>query len=212
VVRPFFEEMGLKPPDPVQFQRILRDSLVEGNPSKASGRPTPNPNAWISTVFARIESAFGSGFLQHLHAWMFSVLFPAEDLPYNAWRLIFSMASRSAERWSSLGFYSEHAEDLRHRYLELSETEVILRSIGEMRAEQLSEWDLAMFALNRFYDEENDPFSEVMNAVKRHRLFTFWDELERSTSPEERERVLKSAQNYANSKGLSVTLAPLRGA
>ena len=209
VMRFFFEDMGLRPPEPAQFQRILRESIVEGNPSKASGRKAPDATEWLSTLRARLQTAFGTSFLEHLSEWMFSVLFPAEDLPYNAWRLILSPASRSPERWSGLGFSPDHAERLRQQYLESTNIDAVQRSIAETRAQVLSEWDLAIFALHNLYDEEDDPFSEIVNAVRRHRLFRFWNELELSTSWEERSHILQNAQDYAKSKSMSVTLTPL---
>lgn len=210
VIRPFFGEMGIGAPDAAVFQRLFRQCVVKARPSRASGVPNPSPEAWITDVTSRLRDLFGEAFVDQFRRWMFSVLFPPADLPYNAWRLILSDCSRTPESWQSLGFPATVAEPLRQRLLEVLDWTGLQGIAEEIRRQPLSEWDLALYALYDYYQEANDPIADAVAASKRRRLFAFWRDLEKATTAEERIRLLQGGQERAKQKGMSLTLSLLR--
>lgn len=207
-IRPFFQEMGLCVPDEANFQKLLRQSLVAFRPSRASGVRPPDPAVWVSEVVSRMTTIFGDTFVAKFRKWMSSVLFPPPDLPYNAWRLIFSDLSRSPESWQYLELPPDQAEPLRKRYSTLTDWAPVQAIADRVKAQPLSEWDLAIFALYNFYEEANDPVAEALAASKRRHLFTFWRELEQAATVD-KQRMLLRAQVLAKKKGMTLTLGLL---
>lgn len=209
-IRPFFGELGLKIPDVGEFQKLLRQAVAIAHPSPKSGQPAPEPEAWAADVGSRLRSRFDDGFAVNLGKWMHSVLLPPPDMPYNAWRLILSDLSRSPEKWAAAGFPPQHAEALRLLYRKLTDWSAITALAESARTHRLSEWDLAIYALYTYYDEANDPVAQASAAAKRQRLFTFWREMERTTTQEDRDRLLAGSREVAATKGMTLTLDLLR--
>jgi hypothetical protein len=206
VIQPFFDLMGLQVADIAEFQILLRQRLVALRPAKLSGVTPPDPDGWVADLDARLQAIFGAAFVENFRKWLHSVLLPPGDMPYNAWRLLFSDAARTADKWQSLGFERQHAETLRQRYLALSDFRSIQALMKSVKSQKLSEWDTAIYALYNFYEDLNDPVDDVVAAAKRQRLFTFWREIEQLTTAEERNELLLKAQVVAKQKGMTLML------
>jgi len=176
------------------FRKVLlkyRDALPEDKPG--------TPSTMVSDCIQEIVTNFGRDAARLFYRWVEHVYFATEDTEYRSWRLVLIRLVRDRARWQSIGISPEKGEKLRKLCEEATQTnEELEASLTASRAKVLSDWDLTIYTLFAFDDEDNDPLATAAQVLRRLQFMRCWRELERQTSRDERQALVNVAREVGH--------------
>ncbi len=189
VVVPFYELSGLRVPDPLAFRDLIRKLILDGR----SEFPETDP----AVVFIRREhllevtaSVFGNQMRSQFEQWgdrIFELKID-EHVDLKHWARTLSYAHRTPNIWASLQIPATLNDEFLKRFLESIDTDEYDRKREEIYRLPLSDWDLHMYALHRFNDDDppptTGPDSYLYPTVKAYRGLRFWAWVLKAFTPE----------------------------
>lgn len=176
VVIAFDDLMGLVLPDRPAFLAALRSLILEMRRQYAAGGPFYSPRLVSDTL----ESRLGAEVCAHV-AWWGNRIFEksTHDHPeLDAWTITLRHCRDDAARWEQLGIPHYVSGEALQEFLRSIDTTEYDRRSDQVNARPLSDWDLHMYAINGF-DDENElcpsgPGSYLYPTVMTYRGYRFW--------------------------------------
>lgn len=197
VVKPFYSYMGLAIDDPDQFAKILR-AVIIANRQAFETSPEKVPDL-KKRVQEKLTAAFDTDKAQQLDIWFndYFVWFAQDSSDYEWWGAILMQSANISERWLLLGIPERITEVARQKLFNqvMSNADSEINALAD-RVDELpkSKWDIEMYALHQFDDDDNDPFFiGVMPVVEYRRIKKYVKWLVESLTPAELELFLENA-------------------
>lgn len=201
VVITFDDLMGLVVPDRQAFIAVLRSLILEMRREHAAGGPFYSPE--------RVSDALASGLGMELRAhlaWWGRHIFEKstqDHLELNAWTITLRHCRHEPARWEQLGLPSGISSDALREFLRSIDMTKHNQRNEQIDARPLSDWDLHMYALNGF-DDENDlspsgPGSYVYPTVMTYRGYRFWAWMLKHLDAEQQATLARNATLIAQS-------------
>lgn len=210
VVSPFYRYMGLELGQPDAFQKVLRDVIVSNRRLfEADQSQIPDLKR---AVLETLENRLGTAAAGELRHWVEDILvYTGQEFAHlSQWHLLLGLARTSHERWAALGFpghLSEKARQEMDKVFDFDELDELADQVDEC---PLSDWDLEMYALHGFDDDDNDPYNWVMEAVTRIRFEAFLKWLIASLSEQEQRQLVRNANTLRSQIESFRDLPPLQ--
>jgi hypothetical protein len=197
-VTPVLKQLEIPASPARDLQLIFRKVLLKYRDVLPEDRPG-TPSNMVSDCMQEVVTKFGRDAAKLFYRWLEHVYFATEDTEYRSWRLVLIRLVRDEARWRSIGIPAEKSEKLRKLCEEATQTnEELESSLAASHAKALSDWDLAIYTLFGFDDEDNDPLASVAQVLRRMQFMRRWQKLERQTSPQEQQALVKVAQEVGH--------------
>lgn len=197
-VTPVLKQLEIPVSPERDLQLIFRKVLLKYRDVLPEDRPG-TPSTMVSDCMQEVVTKFGRDAAKLFYRWLEHVYFATEDTEHRSWRLVVIRLVRDQTRWRSIGIPAEKSEKLRKLCKEATQTnEELESSLTGSHAKALSDWDLAIYTLFGFDDEDNDPLATVAQVLRRLQFMRCWRELERQTSLEERQALVKVAREVGH--------------
>jgi hypothetical protein len=209
VVRPFFDLMGLKLANPIEFQEVLRREVIA---DRKSGVAVPSATLPMSSpaVLDAVRESLGEGVSRHLAWWERSVFHktPSRDnRGLRKWITVFQTCRHEPRLWSRLGL-PQGALD---RFLRSCNLDEYLRRQKEVDATPLSDWDMHLYALYLYDDNLYGPSTFAMPdgprlyitpTIRAYKGYQFWAWVLSTLRPEQLDRLWQEGQRVVEEKEL----------
>jgi len=185
---PFFTHIALAPNDISAFQHLLRRWL--------HGSLSGSSNATSKSLISELREQLGDASATEFERWVEGVYFARDDPSILTWQFLLVGCCRNGERWRTL--VPQASEELRH---------VCMKIIADDRAQSvaqaaydlpLSNWDLGIYALFNFDEDENDPITRLELIVEQVMFMKIWRLMEGSIPADDRDAFLGRAQVMAS--------------
>jgi len=183
---PFFAAMGVPAPDPRRFVRALRDAIVE-NRREFQRRPERIPDL-EARIEAALDKEFGPAAGEAYRNWLRDYFVHSADdfRSFRDWHMVLALSRRDSDRWDALHLPKDLSDEARIRLERILDRKTLHRTAEETQARPLSGWDIEMYTLHGFDDDENDPHQIVLETIKKRRFVEYLKWLAGSLSPEQR--------------------------
>ncbi|KHD07340.2 hypothetical protein PN36_21245 [Candidatus Thiomargarita nelsonii] len=180
IVIPFYHLMGLNLPNRQEFVQILRDIILESYKKQVD-----NPNdvsLFVTDSIRKIADKFGEDICLQLLQWGRFIF--AENTHAHAdlhqWKVILEYCHSNTKLWEDLGWSPMLSHEAQKKFLaskSMAEYDELHKKVYE---QPLSDWDLCLYAIRRFDDEDptatNRPDKWVYHTVftEQNRIFFVW--------------------------------------
>jgi len=204
VVVPFYAIIGLRIPNDIPFRDILRKLILDGRrefPETDLARVFLHPDHILGTV----AKVYGDALRGHLEAWGTHIFrFSMEEhLALWHWKQVLSYAARSPEAWASLQISASLDHEFLRRFLASKDREEYDNREQQLWDQPLSDWDLHMYALKAYNDDDpyplSGPSSYLYHVAMVYQGFEFWAWVFQHLNDEDLVRIQKNAVAYAQS-------------
>lgn len=214
-VVPYFTSMGLTPSQ--EHAQAIKECVrqaIEANRRQFIVDPgsVPELKANVTEAFDR---RFGSSGRVALFRWLAEdfIHTTADRAPVFDWHLLLSLACRDPSRWSALSLpvtVNEHARLYLIKAVDTSDIEAIEDSLEGL---PLSAWDVQMYLIHGFDDEDDDsgmcPFMWVRETVQNHRFRQYLGWLRARLSATEQHAFVSAGRTLKSQIASTQKLPPL---
>jgi hypothetical protein len=179
VIIPFYELMGLRLSDKEKFIRFLRNHILNSHKKYLE-----NPNEWASLLthgFSAISEKFGEQTCLQLLQWgRFTFKENMDDHAHLfQWKAVLLHCHQNPSLWQALRLPSNLSEAIRQTFFQSINMEEYSRVHQQIYEKSLSDWDLCLYALQKFDDEDsaagNCPSAWVHDTILTHQSRNFWE-------------------------------------
>jgi len=194
VVIPFYSPMGVPAPEPARFVQVLRECIVD-NRKEFHHSPDRIPDL-DSRIDDKLRHSFG-GETAHAYDWWVQYIFvsSAEDFEaFSDWYMVLALSARNESRWDVLALPKILSREARVRIDSVLDRNDLHQIADQVEAHPLSPWDLEMYTLHGFDEDENDPYNWVLETVKKRRFIQYMSWLVKRLSQEEVAGLWESAE------------------
>jgi hypothetical protein len=201
VVVVFYELVGLKIAAPQAFRDLLRVQILQLRREFA----TPPEGLFYPTerVLGPVGYAFGETQRNHL-VWWAHHIFAWDIQEHRAlimWTDILRHCAGEPESWRELGFRAQLDDAVRREFLKSIDRSPYDQRYLETYAQPLSDWDLHIYAIHLFDDEDdaapNGPHSYLYQTFMNNQGYHFWDWLLNQLEPSEQAALQRNATAIA---------------
>ncbi len=211
VVIAFDDLMGLVVPNRLAFLAVLRSLILDMRSGYAGGGPFYSPTA----VEAAFASELGEERRDHV-AWWGNQIFERDRQDHRdlyAWTLTLRHCRHDPSRWESLGLPGDVSRSALSEFLRSINTTEYNQRKKQAQARPLSDWDLHMYALNRFDDDEDisssGPWTYLYPTVMAYEGYRFWAWLLERLNIDQQAAFREGASLVAKNTRSLVSLGPL---
>jgi hypothetical protein len=176
---------GLITPMRAWLQQNLERQTIQG----AENRPQTG-------LLARIQAAHGFPAAERTQRWVAHTAHP--DSMERTWQVVLTRAARTPPDWALLGLPRE---------LESEAVEATASDSKQAEAyshAELSDWDLGIWALLKFDEDENDPVNDLQLLSSRWKFMGLWRRLGNAVN--DRENFVHAANSIARGLGFKTPL------
>lgn len=215
---PFFTDMGLKVPDLLRFQSVLRDGMGLDERVFREDMTANHPKV-VEAILSRLRGVWGSEFMEQFSIW-FEDVFRWETGEWVSYRLaLTSWAARLGANGADqlgLGPACSELADLHNR---LVENPTLHERLSDAKARERSRWDTHVCDLRRYSEDEEAvnranatadvivaryTFDGIIRSAEQNGLQLFWEELLRHLDPRSEEKLYGLAQETGVTRPLPV--------
>ncbi len=185
IVIPMYERMGLELTDRELFKQLLRGEILanrkeyEANPQ----RIPPIADKYIK----KLVNSFDIKTTHYFYKWATTVFtaVPADQPDWSSWRIIFFYWQNKG-KWQDVvrkRMPGKKIDLIIPSYIDYQDEKNTEMEIEEIKKKQLSDWDLEMFSIHKYFynetdlDDNNDPFLTIQNTIEINRLQLFWEDI-----------------------------------
>lgn len=200
VIRPLCEAMGLRLRDKDSFREMLRRLILENRRIYEQNPEAVPPLA--DRVLEQMEANFGESEADHFYKWATTVYneVHANQPQWSAWETLFFQAAYNPEMRDRLGLPSGKCDSILTQYRDALDMDDVEQEVENLKAKLLSDWDLEMYAIHQFNNDDlSDPFSIVLRTVRMNLFQIFWEKLIPQLSTAESMQLWKRAQSLLES-------------
>lgn len=201
VVVAFYPLMGLEVSEPTTFRDLLRSQIRQvrrefaaAPPGGASYSPERTLDA-VARTFGPAQSKYLVWWGQRIFAWDLQ-----EQRELMLWEDVLRFCADEPERWSQLGLPAHLANTARQEFVRAIDREAYDHHYVEYYDKPLSDWDLHMYAVNLFDDEDvatPSPAKYLYPTFMNNRNYRFWAWLMKQTTSREQDTLMKNAITLA---------------
>lgn len=201
VVVPFYELMGLRVSAPNSLRDLIRSEILQTRRKFTSGPPgnaayAPQETLDILEAHGVCQRGFLSRWGQRVFAWDLQ-----EHRNLRLWDAVLRDCIGDAGKWRQLCIPERLADAARQQFLRAIDREAYDTLHAEICRNPLSDWDLHMYAVNLFDDEDpaipTGPSTYVYPTFKNYQGYSFWTWLNHQSTPSEQETLRRNATNIA---------------
>lgn len=196
VVVPFYDLMGFVPPNAETFRDLLRVLILEVRRSIESNS-TPAAEFTPEWFIERIGAEFGMATSAHVAWWgRFVFDFSLDDhRSLDAWTNLFRYAGNDPALWK--GVPADLRTDTLHEFKRSLDVGTYKERLQKIDGRPLSDWDLHMYAIHGFDDEDpsapSGPSTYILPTIKTYQGYRFWAWLLRNHRGEDLEILFSNA-------------------
>lgn len=162
----------------------------------------PAPSA--HDLLADVRLARGEKVADRLRRWVLHV-YAVVDRPASIrWNSLLTSACRKPGLWAEFGFPAPISDALREACLIATTTDWTLIDVFE--GTRLTDWDLGIYAMFEFDDDENDPVHSLILVSGQWQDLHFWRQLASSVPLASRNEFVMRAERVAELVGSGVPL------
>ncbi len=175
VVVPFYAHMGLAIPDPKEFVQVLRKCILE-NRRTFEKNPNRIPDL-KNTLLATLRHEFDPRTAEAFEEWIIHefVFLPYDFAPLWHWDYVLVLARWDSQWWDALGFPPDFSERARARLeADVIDHDGLHKLADRIDQRPLSDWDLEMYSLHQFDDDDNDPYNWILQTVRKRRFSAYF--------------------------------------
>lgn len=193
VVVPFYAHLGLQIVESKSFLQALRETILS-NRRTFEGDQSHIPDL-KGAILNTLTHHFGHETASTFEDWVNNVfVYTGQDFaPLSKWYMLLALARTDSQRWNALGLPPTLAKEAHTRLDEVLNRSELHALADQIEKRPLSNWDLEMYALHGFDDDENDPYNWVLETVKKRRFGGYLGWLVASLSDEQRSRFVDNA-------------------
>jgi len=211
VVRPFYGMMGLEPLDPALLQIALRDASLVTRKRLSNALITGGRSPTLEDFYDSLAAALGPSGIARFEWWLQKVMNAdvRDNLGLSWWTHTLRTAHREREDWERLAFPKEISNQALERFRQAIDASDFKRTLAEVEARPLSDWDLHMYASNLFdFDEDIEgpgqrPLSFARFTADDYRRYSFWAWVLEALSPEQLDQLWQSGVQFVKDEELS---------
>lgn len=193
VVAPFYASLGLQVTDTKTWLKLLRDTILSNRRAfEVDQSRIPDLKG---SLLSALKHRLGPEAASRLNHWIENVfVFSGEDFSrLSRWYMLLALSRTNPQRWGALGLPHGFSEEARTRLEEVFDRTRLHALADQIDKRPLSDWDLEMFSIHRFDDDDNDPYNWILETVKKRRFVSFLEWLVKSLSDEQLQRLADSA-------------------
>lgn len=195
-VAPFFEHMGVPVKEPAALQRLLRECIV-ANRKDFESDPTRIPDLrkrWLAAIATR----FGQRAADDLESWVtHDFMHTAADFrAFSLWYYVLALAR--VDHWNELHLPADLSKEALRRLNDVLDRNELHKLADAVEEKRLSDWDLEMYALHGFDEDENAPYNWVLETVKRRRFTSYMRWLGQALIDKDRAEFIRHANTVKN--------------
>lgn len=193
VVLPFYGLLGIEITEASEWQQLLRATILS-NRRKFEKNPGRIPDL-REAILKAIRTQYGRESVRLFEDWVENVfLFVGQDfVALNKWYMLLALSRRNRQRWEALSFPQELTKEAQQRMEDVLNRDQLHRLADQIEEVPLSDWDLEMYALHGFDDDDNDPYNWVLETVKKRRFLEYMRWLVSSMDENQRQQLAASA-------------------
>ncbi len=199
IIIPMYEPMGLESLYKEQFKKLLR-SIIRTNRKAYEENPQNIPPVADSFLKA-LRNTFSPKIAQDFYKWATTVftVVPADQPGWSSWAIIF-FYWRNEGQWQNAvkkKISGKKVDQITSSYIDYQEIDNTEEKIKEIKTRRLSDWDLEMFSIHKYFyneselDENNDPFLTVENTIEINKFQLFWQDVLLPGLSAEEKRILR---------------------
>lgn len=170
---PFYQWLGVPTEEPSPLVSALRAAIIANRRAFAADQSRV-PNLWraVETAFIEVD---GTPALTDLQAWIEEVfVYDDQDLRQTQpWFMLLGLTFRNDDRWRQLILPEPIKTATQERLSTVFSRDEIHALADTVDAEPLSAWDVEMYSLHGFDEDENDPYNWVLEVATKHRVQKF---------------------------------------
>jgi len=185
-VVPFYQPMGVPTLEPKRFVQVLRGCIIDNRREFER-----NPNR-VPEIDKRIQGSLARTFdvptAQAYDRWQkYFFVYSAQDFEaFSDWYMVLALSRNSGSRWNALGLPETLSEEARMRFEQVVDRTELHQIADQLEACPLSAWDLEIYTLHGFDDDDNDPYNWVLETIKKRRFVVYLIWLVKRLNNEER--------------------------
>jgi|ERR1044072_1138440 hypothetical protein len=199
----FYEPMGLTIPDKAHFTKMLRRLILENRTTYQQNPEVIPPLA--DRVLEEMQSSPGVAEAEQFFKWATTVYteVPADQPQWSAWQIIFFRAAYNDEIRAGLGLAPDKRDSILEQYLKGMDVTEVEQKIENIKTEPLSDWDLEMYSIHQFSNDDlSDPFAVILSTVEMNRFQLFWEQLLLQINALEKQHLWDQAQRIFKETGI----------
>lgn len=199
---PVIPYMGIPLEDRAGFRKRLRE-LIQDNRREYLADPTRVPDL-AAKVLSSLARHDGPEAAERFHTWATTVFAEthADQPQWAGWSALFraSPLLRRAERTGVLP--ADTCQRLTDRLSAHPDEGRLAEAIADAKAMPMSDWDLEMYAIHGFADQDelSDPFTMVRFIAELHGFQEFWEWMRPRLSPEQKEALRALGQKIVDER------------
>jgi hypothetical protein len=201
VVVAFYPLIGLEISEPTRFRDLVRSQILQVRREFAAVPPEGASYSPKKTLDA-IERTFGTAQGKHL-VWWGQRIFAwdlQEHRELTLWEDVLRFCADDAGRWNQLGLPAHLSNAARQEFVRAIDREAYDQHYVEYYDKPLSDWDLHMYAVNLFDDDDvatPSPAKYLYPTFMNNRNYRFWAWLMKQTTSRERDSLMNNAITLA---------------
>lgn len=193
VVVPFYAPLGLQIVESNVLLQVLRETILSNR--RAFEVDQSHIPDLKGAVLNTLRHHLGHDAASTFEDWVNNVfVWTGQDFALlSKWYMLLALARTDSQRWNALGLPPALTKESHIRLEEVFDRSKLHALADQIEECPLSDWDLEMYALHGFDDDENDPYNWVLETVKKRRFVGYLDWLVASLSDEQRHRFVDNA-------------------
>ena len=213
VVRPLFPAIGLELSDAAAFQQIVRQVIVTARKdfARSSDAAAIAPERLAESILESLDPASAVG----LTRWISDIFHgePSANAELRVWMNVLRHCRRNESHWRRLFATSARARDALEMFVRALNIDDFESRYVELTARPLSDWDLHMYAVHFFDDDDlegtpNGPYLWLAPTVRDYRGRQFFRWLSGTLSDAERLTFVHEANGVARDEALTSNPLP----
>jgi len=199
VVRPFYSHLGVPAPEPSTFIQTLRDSILD-NRQAFLRDPSRIPNIH-KKIMEALAHRFGTSTATEYDRWVrHTFVHSAADFePFSNWYMVLALSRNIPDRWGALGLPKSISSKARLELDGILDRTPMHHLADEIGMKPLSPWDLEIYTLHGFDDDERNPYHWILETVKKRRFVGYLGRVAEQLSEDERRSFWDNADEVRRS-------------
>ncbi len=196
-VVPFYQWLGVPTDDPARLVSALRIAITANRQAFAADQ-SQVPNLWAA-VEAALDEAGDTPASKDLQAWIEDIfVYDEHDLKQTQpWFTLLGLTFRNDDRWRHLILPEAVKAMALERLITVFSRDEIHAVADAIDAQPMSAWDVEIYSLHGFDEDENDPYHWVLEIATKRSIINFLAWLRAELSEVEAASFQKSATNLA---------------
>jgi hypothetical protein len=211
VVAAFYDLIGAGFAEPACVVDVLRRQIVRARYPHAEDPSGPRFGA--RDMIAAIAQRCGEHDARRLVWWTAHLFDAPRRRELYAWECVLREVRNSPAGWPALGLPAPDADAARQWFAQSLATGEYQARSSRVYAAPLSDWDLHLYAVNLFDDEDpalaNGPDRYVHRAMRDYAAHRFWGHMNRAFSPDALARFRDGAERFVAARPALRFTSPL---